>query len=97
MKQIKRYPNRRLYDLELKSYITLQDVRDYIKNFVYFEVIDSKSGKDLTRQVLLQVLSDIESEGHASVLTNKMLEGIIRLYDTQFSGAKILVMRWVGW
>mgnify|MGYP003384618633 CR=1 FL=1 len=86
MKLIKRYPNRRLYDTEIKGYITLADVRTYIKSFCSFEVIDSKTGKDLTRQVLLQVLTDIESEGHASVLTNKMLEGIVRLYDTQFSG-----------
>ncbi|MBY5920180.1 polyhydroxyalkanoate synthesis repressor PhaR [Ferrimonas balearica] len=86
MKLIKRYPNRRLYDTELKRYITLADVRDYIKSYQSFEVVDSKSGAPLTRQVLLQVLAEMESEGHASVLTDKFLEEIIRLYDSQMSG-----------
>ncbi|ADN76336.1 polyhydroxyalkonate synthesis repressor, PhaR [Ferrimonas balearica DSM 9799] len=86
MKLIKRYPNRRLYDTELKRYITLADVRDYIKGYQSFEVVDSKTGDPLTRQVLLQVLTEMESEGHASVLTDKFLEEIIRLYDSRMSG-----------
>ncbi|MBY5991819.1 polyhydroxyalkanoate synthesis repressor PhaR [Ferrimonas balearica] len=86
MKLIKRYPNRRLYDTELKAYITLADVREYIKDYKAFEVVDSKSGQPLTRQVLLQVLSEMEAEGHASVLTDKFLEEIIRLYDSRMSG-----------
>lgn len=86
MKLIKRYPNRRLYDTEIKSYITLADVREYIKGYKTFEVIDSKSGQDMTRQVLLQVLAEMENEGHASVLTDKFLEEIIRLYDSRMSG-----------
>jgi polyhydroxyalkanoate synthesis repressor PhaR len=86
MKLIKRYPNRRLYDTDVKSYITLSNIRDYIKTYQQFEIVDSKSGKDLTRHFLLQVLTEIESEGHASVLTNKMLEEIVRFYDTKMSG-----------
>jgi polyhydroxyalkanoate synthesis repressor PhaR len=86
MKLIKRYPNRRLYDTELKSYITLSEVRDYIKGYQTFQVVDSKSGDDMTRQVLLQVLAEMESEGHASVLTDKFLEEIIRLYDSRMTG-----------
>ncbi len=85
MKLIKRYPNRRLYDTDVKSYITLSTIRDYIKAYQQFQIVDSKSGKDLTRQVLLQVLTEVESEGHASVLTNKMLEEIVRFYDTNMS------------
>ncbi len=86
MKLIKRYPNRRLYDTEIKKYITLNTIRDYIKTYQQFEIVDSKSGGDLTRNVLLQVLTEVESEGHASVLTNKMLEEIVRFYDTKMSG-----------
>ncbi len=86
MKLIKRYPNRRLYDTELKCYITLADIRGYIKNYVLFQVVDSKSEADLTRQVLLQVLAEMESEGQTSVLTDKLLEEIIRLYDSHMTG-----------
>ncbi|MBY6185737.1 polyhydroxyalkanoate synthesis repressor PhaR [Marinobacter hydrocarbonoclasticus] len=86
MKLIKRYPNRRLYDTELKRYITLADVREYIQGYQSFEVVDSKSGEPLTRQVLLQVLAEMENEGHTSVLTDKFLEEIIRLYDSRMSG-----------
>ncbi|WP_067658024.1 polyhydroxyalkanoate synthesis repressor PhaR [Ferrimonas marina] len=86
MKLIKRYPNRRLYDTELKGYITLMDVRGYIKNYEPFSVVDSKTGDEITRAVLLQVLAEMESEGHASVLTDKFLEEIIRLYDSQMTG-----------
>jgi polyhydroxyalkanoate synthesis repressor PhaR len=85
MKLIKRYPNRRLYDTDVKSYITLSTIRDYIKSYQQFQIVDSKSGKDLTRQVLLQVLTEVESEGRSSVLTNKMLEEIVRFYDTNMS------------
>lgn len=85
MKLIKRYPNRRLYDTEQKSYITLKEVREYIKGYQKFTVVDSKSGDDITRQVLLQVLAEMESEGHASVLTDKFLLEIIRLYDSRIS------------
>ncbi|WP_298441682.1 polyhydroxyalkanoate synthesis repressor PhaR [uncultured Ferrimonas sp.] len=86
MKLIKRYPNRRLYDTELKRYITLVEVRDYIKSYQAFTVIDSKTEQDMTRQVLLQVLADMESEGQKSVLTNQFLEEIIRLYDSHMTG-----------
>jgi polyhydroxyalkanoate synthesis repressor PhaR len=86
MKLIKRYPNRCLYDTDVKGYITLSTIRDYIKTYQEFKIVDSKSGKDLTRQILMQVLNELESEGHASVLTNKMLEEIVRFYDTNMSG-----------
>ncbi|GAA5189606.1 polyhydroxyalkanoate synthesis repressor PhaR [Ferrimonas gelatinilytica] len=99
MKLIKRYPNRRLYDTEKKGYITLMDVRDDIKSYQPFQVVDSKSGEDITRQVLLQVLAEMENEGHASVLTNKFLEEIIRLYDSRMTGmaGQWLEQAMVGW
>ena len=51
---IKKYPNRRLYDTEISSYITIEDVRQLIVDGESFEVRDAKTGEDLTRQVLLR-------------------------------------------
>ena len=56
---IKKYPNRRLYDTEISSYITIEDVRQLILDGEDFEVRDAKSGDDLTRSVLLQIIADI--------------------------------------
>ncbi|WP_051201782.1 polyhydroxyalkanoate synthesis repressor PhaR [Ferrimonas senticii] len=86
MKLIKRYPNRRLYDTELKRYITLTEVRKFIQDYQSFQVVDSKSEQDLTRQVLLQVLAEMESEGQKSVLTDRFLQEMIRLYDSHLTG-----------
>jgi polyhydroxyalkanoate synthesis repressor PhaR len=55
---IKKYPNRRLYDTEESRYITLADVKDLVLNKIDFLVIDKKSGEDITRSILLQVISD---------------------------------------
>jgi polyhydroxyalkanoate synthesis repressor PhaR len=57
---IKKYPNRRLYDTEESRYITLADIKDLVMNKVDFEVIDKKSGEDITRTILLQVISEQE-------------------------------------
>ena len=55
---IKKYPNRRLYDTEESRYITLADVKDLVINKIEFVVIDKKSGNDITRTILLQVISE---------------------------------------
>ena len=57
---IKKYPNRRLYDTEESRYITLSDVRDLVLKKIDFVVIDKKSGDDITRTILLQVISEQE-------------------------------------
>jgi polyhydroxyalkanoate synthesis repressor PhaR len=57
---IKKYPNRRLYDTEISSYITLEEVRQLVLDGEHFEVRDAKSGEDLTRSVLLQIISEHE-------------------------------------
>src|SRR5579859_4142433 len=57
---IKKYPNRRLYDTEISSYITLEEVRQLVMDGETFEVRDAKSGEDLTRSVLLQIISEHE-------------------------------------
>ena len=76
---IKKYPNRRLYDTEESRYITLTDIRDLVLNKVNFEVIDKKSGDDITRCVLLQVISDEELRGEA-IMSKDFLAQIIRAH-----------------
>ena len=82
---IKKYPNRRLYDTEVSSYITVEDVRQLILDGLDFEVRDAKTGDDLTRQVLLQIIAEHEQSGEP-VLTTPMLSQIIRLYGDSMQG-----------
>ena len=60
---IKKYPNRRLYDTEISSYITIDEVRQLVVDGEDFEVRDAKTGDDLTRTVLLQIISEHEERG----------------------------------
>ncbi len=82
---IKKYPNRRLYDTEISSYITIEDVRQLIVDGEDFEVRDAKSGEDLTRHVLLQIIAEHESEGEP-VLSTQVLSQIIRFYGDSLQG-----------
>jgi polyhydroxyalkanoate synthesis repressor PhaR len=85
LKILKKYPNRRIYDTSTSEYIKLNDVREMVLAYVPFKVIDSKSGSDLTRSTLIQIISDLESEGHPSLLTNRILEELIRFYGDQMA------------
>ena len=60
---IKKYPNRRLYDTANSGYITLADVKQMVLEHIDFQVIDAKSGDDLTRSILLQIILEEESAG----------------------------------
>ncbi len=82
---IKKYPNRRLYDTKISSYITIEDVRQLIVDGEEFEVRDAKSGDDLTRQVLLQIIAEHEQEGEP-VLSTQLLSQIIRFYGDSMQG-----------
>jgi polyhydroxyalkanoate synthesis repressor PhaR len=75
---IKKYANRRLYDTQTSQSITLNDVRDLIGSGELVQVIEAKSGKDVTRSVLLQIVADQELLGRP-VLSNEFLESIIRV------------------
>ncbi len=86
MREFKKYPNRRLYDLTDSIYVTVEDVRKMILKGDSIKVEDSKDGKDITRTVLLQILAEQESEGHEPVLTNRAIEQIIRFYGEDFGG-----------
>ncbi len=82
---IKKYPNRRLYDTEISSYITIEDVRQLIVDGEDFEVRDAKSGDDLTRVVLLQIISEQEQDGEP-ILSTQLLSHIIRFYGDSMQG-----------
>jgi polyhydroxyalkanoate synthesis repressor PhaR len=80
MRQFKKYPNRRLYDIEESKYVTVEDIRKIILQGESITVVDSKTEKDLTRTVLMQIISEQEGEGHEPILTNRVLEQLIRFY-----------------
>ena len=80
MRILKKYPNRRLYDTQQSEYVTLDNVRKMILGKDPVKVVDSKTGKDLTRSVLLQIIGEQEAEGHEPLLTNRVLEQIVRFY-----------------
>jgi polyhydroxyalkanoate synthesis repressor PhaR len=82
---IKKYPNRRLYDTEISSYITLEEVRQLVIDGEEFEVRDAKSGDDLTRSVLLQIISEHEETGQP-MFTTQLLSQIIRFYGDSMQG-----------
>lgn len=82
---IKKYPNRRLYDTEISSYITLEDVHQLVLDDIHFEVRDAKSGDNLTRQVLLQIIAEHEDDGQP-ILSTKLLSQIIRFYGDSMQG-----------
>lgn len=82
---IKKYPNRRLYDTAISSYITLEDVRQLVVDEEEFEVRDAKSGENLTRSVLLQIISEHEDHGQP-MFTTKLLSQMIRFYGDSMQG-----------
>lgn len=82
---IKKYPNRRLYDTEISSYVTLEDIRQLVQDGESFEVQDAKTQQDLTRSVLLQIITEREEQGQP-LLTTNMLSQLIRFYGDSLQG-----------
>lgn len=76
---IKKYPNRRLYDTELSRYITIDDVRALIADRIRPRVVEQRTGADITRSVLLQVVTELEL-GASSRLSELFLTELIRSY-----------------
>jgi polyhydroxyalkanoate synthesis repressor PhaR len=87
MRVLKKYPNRRIYDTEASKFVALAEIRQMIIDRESIQVLHSKTGEDLTRSVLMQIITEMEQEGHASLLTNRVLEELIRFY-----GDKIVAM-----
>ncbi|WP_374592248.1 polyhydroxyalkanoate synthesis repressor PhaR [Aquabacterium sp.] len=82
---LKKYPNRRLYDSRTSSYITLADIKQMVLDAESFKVVDAKTGEDLTRSILLQVILEEESGG-VPMFSTRMLENIIRFYGHAMQG-----------
>ena len=80
---IKKYPNRRLYDTVTSAYITLSDVKQLVMESYSFKVIDAKTGDDLTRAILLQIITEQESNG-SPIFSSQMLYQIIQFYGDAF-------------
>ncbi len=82
---IKKYPNRRLYDTRTSTYITLADVKELVLAHEPFQVVDAKSGDDLTRAILLQIILE-EEAGGAPMFSSDLLSQMIRFYGNAMQG-----------
>ncbi|MFS0753750.1 polyhydroxyalkanoate synthesis repressor PhaR [Noviherbaspirillum sp. 1P10PC] len=82
---IKKYPNRRLYDTQTSSYITLTDVKQLVLGNEEFTVVDAKTDEDLTRSILLQIILEEESNG-SPMFSSGALAQIIRYYGHAMQG-----------
>ncbi len=82
---IKKYPNRRLYDTQTSSYITLADVKQLVLGNEEFQVVDAKSDEDLTRSILLQIILEEEANGQP-MFSSAALSQIIRYYGHAMQG-----------
>jgi polyhydroxyalkanoate synthesis repressor PhaR len=82
---IKKYPNRRLYDTRTSTYITLADIKQLVLAHESFQVVDAKSGDDLTRAILLQVILE-EEAGGAPMFSSELLSQMIRFYGNAMQG-----------
>jgi polyhydroxyalkanoate synthesis repressor PhaR len=85
LRLIKKYPNRRLYDTQTSSYITLADVKELVLKHEEFQVVDAKTSEDLTRQILLQIILEEESAG-APMFSHDVLTQFIRFYGNAMQG-----------
>ncbi len=83
---IKKYANRRLYDTESSAYITLDRLGAMVREGREFEVVDAKTGEEITRQVLTQIIVDEEARGGATMLPVNFLKQLIGLYGNSMQG-----------
>ena len=85
VRTIKKYPNRRLYDTLFSSYVTLSDVKDLVMSQELFHVLDAKTGEDITRSILMQVILEEEAHGQPLFSTQSLLH-MIRFYGNSLQG-----------
>ena len=79
---IKKYPNRRLYDSSQSKYVNLGFIKTLINDCIEFKIVDSKTDADITKSVLLQIISESEANEQESLLTDVLLKQLIRYYDS---------------
>ncbi|MBF0401088.1 MAG: polyhydroxyalkanoate synthesis repressor PhaR [Magnetococcales bacterium] len=85
MRVIRKYPNRRLYDTERSTYVTLDAIRQLVLDNIPFHVVDKQSGEDITRSILLQIISEEEEDG-SPLFSTELLQQIIRFYGGDLQG-----------
>ncbi|MBF0613079.1 MAG: polyhydroxyalkanoate synthesis repressor PhaR [Magnetococcales bacterium] len=83
---IKKYPNRRLYDTETSSYVTLDGIKKLVEERTPFKVVDIRTNEEITRNILLQIISELEDRGNP-VFSIELLERVIRFYGSAMQGA----------
>src|SRR5690554_3825022 len=76
---IRKYTNRRMYDTHTSTHVNVNDIRQLVIDEIPFQVVDAKSGEDLTRSILLQIIQEAENDGEP-IFSSDMLRGIIRFY-----------------
>ncbi|MDY0414790.1 MAG: polyhydroxyalkanoate synthesis repressor PhaR [Gammaproteobacteria bacterium] len=76
---IRKYANRRMYDTHTSTHVNVNDIRQLVIDEIPFQVVDAKSGEDLTRSILLQIIQEAENDGEP-IFSSDMLRGIIRFY-----------------
>ncbi len=79
---IKKYPNRRLYDTSKSQYINLDTIKELVMLHKEFRVIDSKTEDDLTKSILLQIITEQENNDQQAILTQTVLKQLIRFYGS---------------
>lgn len=79
---IKKYPNRRLYDTSKSQYVNLEAIKHLVMTHQEFEVVDSKTEENLTKSILLQIITEQESNDGQAVLTQNVLKQLIRFYGS---------------
>ncbi len=82
---IKKYPNRRLYDTMASAYVTLAEIKQLVITNQTIKVVDAKTGEDLTRSILLQIILEEEAAG-TPMFSEAVLAGLIRLYGQTMQG-----------
>ena len=80
---VKKYANRRLYDMGRSAYVTLDDLFEMIKEDYPFVVQDAKTGRDITRSVLMQIIVEKESKKDGHSFSLNFMKNLIRFYDSK--------------
>ena len=84
---IKKYPNRRLYDTTESKYVTLNDLKELVVKEVHFTVVDKKTGDDITRNVLLQIIIEQEEDNGEPLFSAEVLQKLIGIYGNPTQSA----------
>jgi|LauGreDrversion4_2_1035121.scaffolds.fasta_scaffold881454_1 polyhydroxyalkanoate synthesis repressor PhaR len=87
---IKKYPNRRLYDTQASYYITTEGVHKLVLEHENIVVIENKTGKDITRSVLMQIINDLEENSPRQMFSNDFLAHVIKSYGTDMQHTLVL-------